>query len=337
MAQIQTRLVVRLLAVPLAILIGLCVVFLVMEVAFRIAGIPRTSVACRQFGESSGPTIFRADKELGWAYVPNAAFRMQFGPPRWVNVFFDENGIRVPSEGFHLDPAKPSILFVGCSYTMGHALFYEETVAGLIAALPQFQFQVVNLGVQAYGTDQTLIALKKYISRFNTKLVVYTFMSAHVERNVSAVSKPFFELVGDQLVLQKVFEPIHPSWVSSRVIGAIRIMLDSKFGWFLRSKALTRRLVMEMKKVTEAHGAKFMVIQWLWNNKENTKDIFKGLDLDVINTLDGAPPGWGTMFNLYDAHPLPQANAHVAQLLLKRLAEEASGAKPRVSGVSGTV
>jgi hypothetical protein len=334
MTQKNPRRIIQLLAVPLAIFIGVSAVFLLAEGVLRIAGIPRQAAVRREIPQNDGLTIFRPDRELGWAYVPNLAVRMQFGPPRWVDVFFDKNGIRIPSDHYYLNPAKPSILFVGCSFTMGHALFYEETVAGRIAALPQFPLQVVNLGVQGYGTDQALIALKKFISRFNAKMVVYTFLDGHIQRNVSSDSKPFFKLEGDRLVLKDASSPGEIAW-SSRVIDCIRIFLDAKFGWFLRSKALTRRLIMEMKKVSEAHGAKFIVIHWMWNDKGNLKDIFKGMDLDVINTLDEAPPGWEKMVNPYDDHPVSEANAHVARLFLKYLLDERSRGGTSVFGVAG--
>lgn len=322
----EPRRMVRWIAVPLAVLIGLSVAFLFAEGILRVAGIPRRAVTLtrREAPISQGLTIFRQDKYLGWAYVPDIAVRMQFGPPRRVDLFFDVDGIRTPKDHYKFDPKKPSILFVGCSFTMGHALFYEETVAGRMASLPQFHFQVVNLGVQGYGTDQTLIALKKFIDRFNTKMVVYTFMEGHIQRNVSSNSKPFFKLRGDQLLLRDASSASEIVW-SSRVIDCIRIFFDAKYGWFLRSRALTRRLVMEMKKVTEAHGAKFVVINWMWNDRQASKNIFTGLDLDVINTLDEAPPGWEKMINSYDDHPIPDANLHVARLFLKHLLEMLSG------------
>lgn len=331
----EPRRVIRWLAIPLVIFIGVGAVFLLAEGVLRIAGIPPRVVITRgEILKSHGLTILRPDRELGWAYAPGLAVRMQFGPPRWIDVFTDKDGIRIPSDGFQLDPSKPSILFVGCSFTMGHALFYEETVAGRIAALPQFPLQVVNLGVQGYGTDQTLLALKKYISRFNTTMVVYTFLDGHIRRNIRSEYKPFFKLQGDQLVLKDASSPGEIARYS-RVIDSIRILLDAKFGWFLRSKALTRRLVMEMKKVSEAHGAKFVVIHWMWNDKGDLKDIFKGMDLDVINTLDEAPPGWEKMVNPYDDHPIPEANLHVARLFLKYLSGERSGAGKLSSGTAG--
>ena len=89
-----------------------------------------------------------------------------------------------------------------------------------------------------------------------------------------------------------------------------------------------------MKKVSEAHGAKFVVIHWLWNKKCDL-NIIKGMDLDVINTLDEAPPGWEKMINAYDDHPTSDANAHVARLFLKYLLDEHSRAGTSVFGVAG--
>ena len=42
---------------------------------------------------------------------------------------------------------------------------------------------MVNLGVQAYGTDQALLRLKRYFDGFNVAVVIYTYFSDHVKRN----------------------------------------------------------------------------------------------------------------------------------------------------------
>jgi hypothetical protein len=78
-----------------------------------------------------------------------------------------------------------------------------------------------------------------------------------------------------------------------------------------------------MKAVSEAHGAKFLMIVWRWD-KEDSLELFKGMELDMIDTLSSSPPEWKTMKNPWDGHPTPRANTHVAQLLLKYFADKAA-------------
>ena len=172
--------------------------------------------------------------------------------------------------------------------------------------------QVVNLGVQAYGSDQSLIALKKFISSFNTKMVVYTFIDEHVRRNNR--QPPLFKLEGNKLV-----QLPYKSGKPLRVIEFLQNRLGLKYGWFPSdSKALTRRMVQEMKAVSTAHGAKFVMIDWRWE-KDDSLDLFKGLNIDILDSLSSSPQGWEKMRNSWDGHPTPEANTHIAWLLLKYL------------------
>ena len=77
------------------------------------------------------------------------------------------------------------MLFVGGSFTMGHGVQYEDTFVGQVEAMPQFPYQAVNLGVQGFGTDQSLLLLKRHFNKFNTIAVVYTFIEDHIVRNAN--------------------------------------------------------------------------------------------------------------------------------------------------------
>ena len=50
-------------------------------------------------------------------------------------------------------------------------LNYLESFPGQVSSVPGFSFQVVNLGVQGYGTDQSLLQLEKHIKKFNISLL----------------------------------------------------------------------------------------------------------------------------------------------------------------------
>jgi putative membrane protein len=95
------------------------------------------------------------DGDLGWAYIPNRSVVSSFGvPPRRIPSHFDDIGARVRAPGVTHDPAAPTVLLVGDSLTMGHGVVFDETFAGRLEATADLPYQVVNLGVQAFGTDQ---------------------------------------------------------------------------------------------------------------------------------------------------------------------------------------
>ena len=151
--------------------------FILVEGVFRLVGIPYKVTYIPD--ENS---FARFDPELGWSYTPNTS-TIHSADYIKKPVHFEEHGIRVSNDDFKFNDAHPSILFIGGSFTMGHGLSYDESFVGKFEALQETPYQIVNLGVQGYGSDQTLLALKRYLPRFKTKIVVYTFIEDHILRN----------------------------------------------------------------------------------------------------------------------------------------------------------
>ncbi len=267
------------------------------------------------------------DEELGWTYLPNLSKTVNEAGQQWP-VYTNQDGIRVAAAGTQLDPSLPSILFIGCSFTMGHGLAYRDSFVGQFAALPNMPLQVVNLGVQAYGTDQAWLALKKFMPKFRAKIVVYTFIADHILRNGNydrrllfptanfLGTKPLFALNrSGELSLAKParrYEEYHCSYLWD----ALQIKVGTRLGLFPPfPKELTQQLMLAMKQESEAAGAKFVVLNWRWTPEEYD-EIFQGLDLKMLDTLTDAPSGWEQMRMWQNGgHPNAAASAHAAQLL----------------------
>jgi hypothetical protein len=221
------------------------------------------------------------------------------------------------------------MIFVGCSFTMGHGLLYEETVAGVLEAVPDFPLQIVNLGVQGYGTDQALLILKRYLRKFNTKVVVYGFICAHLGRNANydrrhihpraryLGTKPLFALRSDgTLYLTKVARRYEELNYSPRLWSAAQIVM-TQYGP-KPTPDLTQALVQEMKDYASSDRATFIVLDWGGGCINN--DHFRGMDLNLVNLDDDkAPPGWRTWKVPGDGHPGEEANRYVARRLLDEL------------------
>lgn len=281
------------------------------------------------------------DPELGWVYKPASSFVVPFGSERrLVPIHFDPLGARVAGPEGSRDPDLPTVFFVGGSYTMGHGLPYEETFVGRLDADPSFPFQVINLGVQGYGTDQSLLRLERYLDRFHTVAVVYTFIEDHILRNDVSDrrliipyarflgTKPRFALDADG-DLELVDRPRrYDEMFQLQLWNWIRLF------WFQNGPAprseVTRALVGRMRDEVEARGASFLVVNWVQDIQypETTGPTIPWagpppLDLprlDVLDTGIDAPPGWDSWVIPGDFHPDAGAHARVAGLVRERFA-----------------
>jgi hypothetical protein len=137
-------------------ILSLSVTLAVIEISLRILDLPyQTSWEPHEYRRA------QFDPEIGWTYIPNKSLKQRFvdGQPE-IPIYTDGNGSRVHAPGVRQDKSVSTVLFIGCSFTFGFGVPYEETFVGRLGTNPEFNYQVVNLGVEAYGTDQALLILK---------------------------------------------------------------------------------------------------------------------------------------------------------------------------------
>ena len=274
------------------------------------------------------------DPEVGWAYVPNRSVVQTFGSdPRKIAMHFSSIGSRAGSPAKKFDDTAPTMIFVGDSFTMGHGLDYDETIGGIFESIAYFPLQVVNLGVQGYGTDQALLLLKRYFSTFETKVVVYSFICDHLKRNANydrrhidpqarfLGTKPLFALRRDgTLYLKKMPLRYEDLDYSPRLWGAVQVGMTN-YGP-PPAPDLTRALVQEMRDYVSSQGATFILLDWKWKIGRgcNNDDYFRGINLNVVDAADKAPSGWRSWTVPGDKnHPDFRANRYVARRLLDEL------------------
>lgn len=326
-------------AVALAISLGAIeVVLRWLEIPFRATWTP-TENAMAQF-----------DPERGWSYIPGRSYVRAFGSDRRpVAIHFDSMGARVASAEGTRDPDRPTVFFVGGSYTMGHGLPYEETFVGRLDGDPAFPFQVVNLGVQGYGTDQALLLLERYLDRFRCAAVVYTFIDDHVLRNANddrrliipyarfLGTKPRFALAADGTLRLEAAPARYEEMFQLHLWNWMRLV------WYrhgpLPGPELTRALIRRMRDATEARGAQFVVVYWRQEIRypESVGQIvewegpspLQGIDVNVLDTGVEPPAGWDGWVIPGDYHPDARAHRRVAGLLRDRFAQlRLSSARP---------
>jgi hypothetical protein len=307
---------------------SICVSLGIVELTFRILETPFRPTNKPAFG-----VIAQYDKDLGWSYIPNQTTVETVGdPPR--SVFFHTNdiGARVGSAGQSAERKAPSALFVGGSFTRGQGVAFEDTFVGILAANPQLPFQVMNLGVDAYGTDQSYLMLKRHFEQFDVRVVVYTFLANHMARNAVEDwrllapegrfpgTKPRFALGTDGKLRLADTPRRYDTFDYSRVYALLRML------WLHQGPRLSPELsiaiVREMQRFVESRGARFILVHWdQWDEGRRTWDAdtspFRGVVHPLIETTRDAPPGWETWVIPGDDHPDERAHRRVASLLDK--------------------
>jgi lysophospholipase L1-like esterase len=116
--------------------------------------------------------------------------------------------IRTNSAGLRADqefetarsPGVPRMLLIGDSYTFGWTVSNENTWGEILRREHLPGWEVLNLGVCGYGTDQALLAFETLGARYDPDVVVLGFFVRDFFRNLCSFHsylKPKFELVGD--------------------------------------------------------------------------------------------------------------------------------------------
>ena len=232
------------------------------EVALRSIRIPRDVM----MGERR--LFYRYDPILGW--FPRVGAEGWFEASVRVHVQHNSLGFRDPEPG---PKRKRRIAVVGDSFVWGYDSDQDKRVTErLQAALPEWQ--VLNLGVSGYGTDQELILLKQSFAKLHPDIVVLVFCANDPGDNSSNVRyegyyKPYFlrdakdrlTLAGVPVPLQlRAFESEHRILMNSRVFTLLVRL------WYRREAAAvqlesdpTLALLAEVQAFVKSQGAQFVV------------------------------------------------------------------------------
>jgi hypothetical protein len=122
------------------------------------------------------------DARLGWVLAPGRVGTDARGG-RTVEYAIDTNGYRVRRLDEPVDPARPTVLFVGESVMFGEGLAWDDTIPAHVGAM--LHVQSANLAVHGYSTDQAYLRLAREFPAFRQPLaVVSLFMTSLFGRNL---------------------------------------------------------------------------------------------------------------------------------------------------------
>ena len=159
------------------------------------------------FFEDERSLLYRYHATLGWFPIPNSHDR--FMASRVINVVNNGEGFRAPE----LTPGeKPGIVFLGDSFVWGFDVEAPERFTEKLQAKHP-DWNIFNLGVSGYGTDQEYLLLQQQIDRYKPKVVFLVFCVESDDDDNSTNArygryyKPYFTESGGQLQLHGVPVP----------------------------------------------------------------------------------------------------------------------------------
>jgi hypothetical protein len=173
------------------------------------------------------------------------------------------------------------VLCVGDSFTFGAKLADADTMpARLEMELnrgPARPWEVLNLGVEGYGTDQQWLHLAEKGLRYRAHVVVLGFFEENLERNVRSFrdyAKPYFTLEGGRLSLRNTPVP-SPEEILARRPPFPRFYLGSLLGGIVnefrasisigeladtRAGRVTLAILDAMREAVVSRGAAFVLM-----------------------------------------------------------------------------
>ena len=256
----------------LLILVSLLVSLAIAEILVRI-------VAPVDFKRDERNILYQHDKLLGWFGKANIEDKFaKAWAPRKITVKNNSLGFR--DIEFTDNPDKENIVFLGDSYVWGYDVEQEERFTEALRKKTN-GYDIYNLGVSGYGTDQEFLLLKKYFDKFKPKIVFLNFCTNNdFKDNVTNVRyggylRPYFKYEDGQLNLQGVPIPFtnnykladfykkHKVLYRSHIVKNVAMMIERQKS--TRHKQIfvedpTVHILAEMNKFVEGKGSRLVII-----------------------------------------------------------------------------
>jgi hypothetical protein len=197
-----------------AVLVGLLLPLLMLEVALRLFGpfLP---------GNYDTGALVRRHPTLGHFHTPNVRAWVKT-PNFTVQLDFNAMGLRDPRQSYAKPPGTFRVLALGDSYVEGAQVQGNETVSArleaLLGAATSRPVEVINAGVFGYGTAQEYLLLDEEGVKYQPDLVVLFFCHCNdipnnnyrlelIDGDLNRALKPYFDLADDGSPLRLIPPP----------------------------------------------------------------------------------------------------------------------------------
>jgi lysophospholipase L1-like esterase len=163
---------------------------------------------------AAAPDIFfvRHDEGIGWVNKEGAegVYKPGTGIPA-ARVRINAHGMRGGGVTAKKPPGVKRVLVLGDSNAFGYGVKEAEGFPGVLSRLLPNDYEVLNLGVFGYGTDQAALLLKRTGIRFAADVVVLAFSAGDLSDNMNSINagypKPYFTVENGGLVLRNTPVP----------------------------------------------------------------------------------------------------------------------------------
>lgn len=278
---------------------------------------------------------------LGYASAPGE-FKVTLPGPYTFKTTHLSGGLRVTHPlSTYPGKAEKEIWVFGCSFTHGWSLNDEETYPWLLQErLPGYE--VVNFGVDGYGTLQSLIQFREGLEGGKKPVaVVLAYASFHDQRNTltrawvktmltygnpqGLLDRPYARLNGDGRI-ELLHGPVEYHEFPLLRRSALINYLDEAYNGLLEgsyhSHEVSRALIEDFASLCKANGVEF-VVAGIFSDPA-TADMLERLNGEGVLTVDiSVDLGLRENNNLpYDNHPSAAANEQFAQKLRLSLCDK---------------
>ena len=142
------------------------------------------------------------DPDLGWVNRTSVRIENLYGP----GLHFTTNSQRFRANAdfsIGVPPGRTRVFFVGDSFTMGHGVDDSQTFPAYVERMDP-SIQSVNMGMGAYGLDQSYLWYLRDGLPFKTHIVVVAFIAGDFTRmtlDYYISPKPRLKVVNDELMV----------------------------------------------------------------------------------------------------------------------------------------
>jgi hypothetical protein len=304
------------------------------ELLARLAGIHPWVQEDLKIQVTPGGRFFTPHPVLGYAQLPGA-FDVTLANGYTFRVTHLPSGLRIThSLATYADTrAKPAIWIMGCSFTHGWSLNDQETYPWLLQErFPDYE--VVNYGVEGYGTLHALLQLREALTRQPPpRVVIYAYASLHDERNtflrnrrkyiapwnrLGPLIQPYVRLNRDGTLRYAVaaVEYAEFPWMrTSALVHFSEMLYNQVEATWSHSHEVSQRLLLEMADLAKQYHSSLILATIAEDAQTHEMLAFaRAYGLMAVDiSVDSSRPEYRNQ--PHDSHPSALANAHYAKQL----------------------
>lgn len=177
-------------------------------------------------GDAGDRGLWVYDATKGWFDRPRAQGRVFLGGPEEGLVRLNSLGLRGREIERHKAPGRRRVLVLGDSFVFGVGVnepsAFSSRLEALLDAGAPGRYEVVNMGVSGYSTDQQYLLFRELGASLQPDIVILVACDNDFEGNLQdfaylAYYKPYFELDGERLVERNVPVPRLTAWQGTKL------------------------------------------------------------------------------------------------------------------------